>query len=168
MIYVHWFCAAQQRVCNGSVLVIGAGGLGSPCVLYLCAAGVGRLGIVDKDTVAMSNLHRQIAHSEAKVGQHKADSAAAACSALNSDVQLELHREGLRPDNAESLCAGYDVVVDCSDNAATRYLVNDACVMAGKPLVFGAAIGMDGQLTVYNHDGGPCYRCDQCFCFQIK
>jgi len=141
------------------VLLVGAGGLGSPCALYLAAAGVGRLGIVDKDTVSLSNLHRQIAHREAAVGHHKCDSAAAACIALNSRVQLDLHRSGITPENAADLCSAYDVVVDCSDNAPTRYLVSDACVFARKPLVSGAAVGTDGQLTVYNHAGGPCYRC---------
>ena len=156
--------AAQERLCGGSALIIGAGGLGCPCALYLAAAGVGHLGIADKDTVSLSNLHRQIAHPEASIGQHKADSAYAACRAANSTVCVSLHREGLTPANAAAMCARYDVVVDCSDNAPTRYLASDACVVAGRPLVSGAAVGTDGQLSVYNHAAGPCYRCGGLMC----
>eukprot|EP00891_Asterochloris_glomerata_P009431 jgi/Astpho2/9431/e_gw1.00145.64.1_t len=149
-----------ERLCNASVLVIGAGGLGSPAALYLAAAGVGRLGLVDQDAVELSNLHRQISHTEARVGQHKADSAAEACCSLNSSIQVEAHHAGLTASNALDLVSAYDVVVDCSDNAPTRYLASDACVVAGKPLVSGAAIGTDGQLSVYCHgEQGPCYRC---------
>ncbi|GAB4818434.1 hypothetical protein N2152v2_005480 [Parachlorella kessleri] len=151
---------SQARLCRGSVLIVGAGGLGSPAALYLAAAGVGRIGVVDKDEVELSNLHRQIIHREANVGQHKALSAAAACSELNSSIQLETHCNGFSPANAVELVQRYDVVVDASDNAPTRYLISDACAAAKRPLVSGAAIGMDGQLTVYCHgDDGPCYRC---------
>lgn len=151
--------AAQAQLCDASVLLVGAGGLGCPCALYLAAAGVGHLGIVDKDTVALDNLHRQVAHSEARVGMHKADSAAAACRQVNGGVRVSLFREGLTAANATGICGPFDVVVDCSDNAPTRYLVSDACVATGRPLVSGAAVGTDGQLTVYGHAGGPCYRC---------
>lgn len=140
------------------MLIIGAGGLGCPCALYLAAAGVGRIGLVDRDTVSLDNLHRQIAHSEARVGTYKVESAASACAAVNSTVEVVRHCCALAPGNAKDLCACYDVVIDCSDNAPTRYVVNDAAVEAGRPLVSGAAVGMDGQLTVYNHAGGPCYR----------
>ena len=152
---------AQLKLRAGAALVVGAGGLGSPVLLYLAGAGVGRLGIVDRDAVELSNLHRQIAHgtAAAAAGAHKADSAAAACRALNPCVALDVHREGLTPANALTLVEPYDVVVDCSDNAPTRYLINDACVFLGKPLVSAAAIGTEGQLSVYNFGDGPCYRC---------
>ncbi|CAL8465473.1 g5009 [Coccomyxa elongata] len=152
--------AAQGRLCKAGVLVIGAGGLGCPAALYLAAAGVGRLGIVDQDAVELSNLHRQVAHRESSVGMHKADSAAQACRALNSSIQVDVHREGFTPANALELASAYDVIVDATDNAASRYLISDACVIARRPLVSGAALGTDGQLTVYNHGpDGPCYRC---------
>lgn len=160
-IILHSFgVQAQARLCRGSVLIVGAGGLGSPAALYLAAAGVGRLGIVDKDTVELSNIHRQIIHREASVGVHKALSAAEACRALNSSIQIETHLEGFTPDNAVQLVRQYDIIVDASDNAPTRYLISDACCAAGRPLVSGAAIGTDGQLTVYCYgEDGPCYRC---------
>lgn len=142
------------------MLIIGAGGLGSPSALYLAAAGVGRIGIVDRDAVELSNIHRQVIHTEASVGVHKADSAAAALRALNSCVQVETHKEGFTPANALDIVRQYDVVLDASDNAPTRYLASDACAVARRPLVSGAAIGTDGQLTVYcAAEDGPCYRC---------
>ncbi|KAL0029413.1 hypothetical protein WJX77_005576 [Trebouxia sp. C0004] len=151
---------AQARLLNSSVLIIGAGGLGSPAALYLAAAGAGRIGVVDQDVVEVNNLHRQIIHSEACIGKHKAESAADACRRLNSTNKVEIHKEAITPQNALSLVSQYEVVLDCTDNAPTRYLISDACVVAGKPLVSGAAIGTDGQLTVYNHgEDGPCYRC---------
>ncbi|KAI7842611.1 hypothetical protein COHA_003715 [Chlorella ohadii] len=164
-IILHSFgVQAQARLCRGSVLIIGAGGLGSPAALYLAAAGVGRLGIVDRDTVELSNIHRQVIHrrvgGEASVGVHKALSAAEACRALNSSILVETYLEGLTPENAVELISEYDVIVDASDNAPTRYLISDACCVARRPLVSGAAIGTDGQLTVYCHgEDGPCYRC---------
>ena len=151
--------AAQERLSKASALIIGAGGLGCPCALHLVASGIGTLGIADKDTVSLDNLHRQIAHAHGRVGAHKCDSAAEACRQLRPDAALRLFRDGLTPANAEEICRQFDVVVDCSDNAPTRYVVNDASVAAGRPLVSGAAVGLDGQLTVYNHGGGPCYRC---------
>jgi adenylyltransferase and sulfurtransferase len=151
---------AQSRLCNGSVLVIGAGGLGSPALLYLAAAGVGRIGIVDRDAVELSNIHRQVIHKEVSVGCHKADSAASAVASLNSAVTVETFKDGFTPANALEIIRGYDVVIDASDNAPTRYLISDACAVVRKPLVSGAAIGTDGQLTVYCHGlEGPCYRC---------
>lgn len=151
---------AQSRLSRSSVLVVGCGGLGSPCALYLAAAGVGRLGLVDHDAVELSNLHRQIIHNRHRVGMHKATSAAISCNSLNELVSINVHKDGLDNGNAVDIVDGYDVVVDASDNAPTRYLISDACVMTGKPLVSGAAIGTDGQLTVYNHGpDGPCYRC---------
>ncbi|KAK9826394.1 hypothetical protein WJX81_007186 [Elliptochloris bilobata] len=151
---------AQAKLCGAAVLVVGAGGLGSPAALYLAAAGVGRLGIVDCDAVERSNLHRQVIHSEAAVGGHKALSAAAACRAVNSSIQVEAHCCRLAPGNALELVRGYDAVVDASDNAFTRYLLSDACAVARRPLMSGAALGTDGHLTVYClGDDGPCHRC---------
>ncbi|PNW79139.1 hypothetical protein CHLRE_09g402034v5 [Chlamydomonas reinhardtii] len=152
--------AAQERLLRGGVLVVGCGGLGSPVAMYLAAAGVGRLGLVDHDTVDVTNLHRQVMHSTARVGQHKAASGRATCTAINPTIQVEAHMCGFTPANALELVDRYDVVVDASDNPATRYLVSDACVVAGKPLVSAAAVGTDGQITVYNYGpDGPCYRC---------
>jgi len=151
---------AQSRLCNGSVLIIGAGGLGSPAAIYLAAAGVGRIGIVDKDVVELSNIHRQVIHTEESVGQHKSDSAATFLRRLNSSINIQLFKNGFNPENAVELVSQFDVIVDASDNAPTRYLISDACSVVGRPLVSGAAIGTDGQLTVYCHgEEGPCYRC---------
>lgn len=151
---------AQAKLYRGSVLIIGAGGLGSPAAIYLAAAGVGRIGIVDRDAVELSNIHRQVIHTEASVGSQKTDSAASAIKLLNSSVVVETYNEGFHPGNALHLVSRYDVVLDASDNAPTRYLISDACVLAQKPLVSGAAIGTDGQLTVYCCGvDGPCYRC---------
>eukprot|EP00897_Mesotaenium_endlicherianum_P002870 jgi/Mesen1/2610/ME000166S01731 len=149
----------QVRLKNASALVVGAGGLGSPAALYLAAAGIGRLGIVDRDIVELSNLQRQIMHREHDVGTHKSDSASAACLALNSGIHVDAYHNGLTPANALAIVRQYDVVLDCSDNAATRYLVNDASIMCRKPLVSGAALGTEGQLTVFGWRDGPCYRC---------
>jgi len=145
------------------VLVIGAGGLGSPVLIYLAAAGVGTLGVIDDDRVDLSNLQRQIAHTTARVGEPKVDSAAAALAALNPDVKVERHAARLTADNAAALIDGYDIVADGSDNFATRYLVNDACFFAKKTLVSAAILQFDGQLTTFKaHEPGdhhPCYRC---------
>ena len=150
----------QTKLRDSSVLVVGAGGLGSPVCLYLAAAGVGTLGVVDQDEVDRSNLHRQILHTEDQVGEHKAVSAAISIKRLNSTTTVETHVDGFRPGTALGLVGRYDAVVDASDNPATRYCVNDACVIAGKPLISGAAIGTDGQMSVYNHgEDCPCYRC---------
>eukprot|EP01083_Nonionella_stella_P098963 278356_1 len=151
--------AAQARICAGSVLVIGAGGLGSPVLQYLAAAGVGRIGIVDDDVVDETNLHRQVIHSEAWLNRPKVDSAAHAISQLNSLVTVETHRCRFDVTNATKLSEQYDLMVDCSDNPATRYLASDTAVRLGKTLVSAAAVGTEGQLTVYNFRGGPCIRC---------
>jgi adenylyltransferase and sulfurtransferase len=142
--------------------VVGAGGLGCPCALYLAGSGVGTIGIADSDVVALDNLHRQVAHSEDRVGGRKTDSVRRSCSAINSTVQIKVHNEGITPENAVVLCSAYDVIADCTDNAMTRYLINDACVLTGRSLVSGAAVGTDGQLSVYNHEDGPCYRYECC------
>ncbi|XP_068113531.1 adenylyltransferase and sulfurtransferase MOCS3-like [Hyperolius riggenbachi] len=149
----------QLHLSQASVLVIGCGGLGCPLAQYLAAAGVGRLGLVDYDTVEMSNLHRQVLHTEERVGTPKATSVAAALQQLNSSVECVPYQVMLRPDNALHLVRQYDIIADCSDNVPTRYLVNDACVASGKPLVSASALRWEGQLTTYNHQDGPCYRC---------
>ncbi|XP_066481887.1 adenylyltransferase and sulfurtransferase MOCS3 [Tiliqua scincoides] len=149
----------QLRLARCAVLVVGCGGLGCPLAQYLAAAGVGRLGLVDHDAVELSNLQRQVLHGEARLGRPKAESAAAALRELNSGVRCEAHALALGPANALGLVRAYDLVADCSDNAPTRYLLSDACVLAGRPLVSASALRLEGQLAVYNHRGGPCYRC---------
>ncbi|EPS61089.1 hypothetical protein M569_13711, partial [Genlisea aurea] len=150
---------AQANLLKSSVLVIGAGGLGAPALLYLAACGVGRVGIVDHDVVELNNLHRQVIHTEAYIGRSKVESAAAACRAINSSVKIVEHKEAFTTSNALEIMRRYDVVVDATDNVPSRYLISDCCVVLGKPLVSGAALGLEGQLTVYNFNGGPCYRC---------
>jgi molybdopterin/thiamine biosynthesis adenylyltransferase len=150
----------QAALRSMKVLVIGAGGLGCPAALYLAGAGVGSITVVDDDVVEVSNLHRQIAHSESCAGRPKAESLCAALRRCNSSLEISAICSRFGPDNASSLVSACDVVVDCSDNVATRYLANDACVLMRKVLVSGAALGTSGQLSV--HDvvrGGPCYRC---------
>ena len=151
----------QQRLLASHALVIGAGGLGSPVALYLGTAGVGRITLVDHDSVDLTNLQRQIAHSLARVGQPKVDSAAAAVAAINPEVRVQALRERADAARLAALVADADVVLDCSDNFATRHAVNAACVAARKPLVSGAAIGFDGQVSVYDSrdPAKPCYAC---------
>lgn len=149
----------QQRVRAAKVLVVGAGGLGSAALLYLAAAGVGTLGVIDNDAVDVSNLQRQVIHTTGRVGTAKVDSARRAIQALNPDVNVVTHRRRLTAANALQVLAGYDVVLDGSDNFPTRYLVNDACVMTGVPLVHGAVLRFDGQVGVFDARQGPCYRC---------
>lgn len=151
----------QRRLLEAHVLVIGAGGLGSPVALYLGTAGVGRLTIVDHDTVDLTNLQRQIAHRLSRVGQAKVDSAALSIAEINPEVQVRALRERVDGERLAHLVAEADVVVDCSDNFATRHAVNRACVMHRKPLVSGAAIGFDGQISVYDTRAAeaPCYAC---------
>ncbi len=152
----------QERLLAARVLVVGAGGLGAPLLLYLAAAGVGTLGIVDDDRVELSNLQRQVIHATAEVGNLKVDSAARTLEALDPAIRLELHPERLTAENVERLIAPYDVIADGSDNFATRYLVNDACVRAGKTLISGALLRFEGQLSTFKPHAGPehpCYRC---------
>eukprot|EP00049_Salpingoeca_infusionum_P000638 m.41356 g.41356 ORF g.41356 m.41356 type:complete len:493 (-) comp10546_c0_seq1:226-1704(-) len=149
----------QLALANASVLVVGAGGLGCPVGMYLAAAGVGRLGFVDDDEVDVSNLHRQVLHTEDRVGMMKVDSIIASLKRLNSHVHFDAYRTRLLPSNALDIFSRYDVVVDATDNAPTRYLINDACVLLNIPLVSGSALRLDGQLTVYNYKDSPCYRC---------
>src|SRR5690242_20556023 len=147
----------QKRLKNAKVLVIGAGGLGSPALLYLAAAGVGTLGIVEFDEVDASNLQRQIIHGESDIGRSKADSARDSILEINSGVEVVLHKLRLEPENAVDLFAQYDLIVDGTDNFATRYLVNDAAVLAGKPYVWGSIYRFEGQVSVFWEDApdGP-------------
>ncbi len=150
----------QQRLKRARVLVIGAGGLGSPVLLYLAAAGVGTLGIVDDDTVSLSNLQRQILHATPGVGESKVESAAAAIARLNPHVEVIAHQTRLAEENAAGIVAGYDLVLDGCDNFATRYLVNAACVAAGVPLLSGAISRWEGQISLFDPaEGAPCYAC---------
>jgi adenylyltransferase/sulfurtransferase len=152
----------QARLRAARVLVVGAGGLGSPLVLYLAAAGVGSIGIVDDDAVDLSNLQRQIAHTTARLGQPKATSAALAAHEINPGVALHPHRTRLTPGNALDLISGYDIVCDGTDNFATRFLIADACVLARKTLVSAAVLRFEGQLSTFKPHAGadcPCYRC---------
>ncbi|PKN58498.1 MAG: molybdopterin biosynthesis protein MoeB [Deltaproteobacteria bacterium HGW-Deltaproteobacteria-14] len=151
--------AGQRRLIDARVLIVGAGGLGSPAALYLAAAGVGTLGVIDHDAVDLSNLQRQILHGEDTVGRPKVDSARRALGRLNGDVTVIPMAEHLTADNARRVFTGYDVVVDGTDNFATRYLINDACVLLGIPNVHGAIMRFDGQASVFAYQGGPCYRC---------
>ncbi|MEN9797075.1 MAG: hypothetical protein RL653_771 [Pseudomonadota bacterium] len=150
--------AGQAKLAAGSVLLLGAGGLGSPAALYLAAAGVGRLGVVDSDVVELSNLQRQVIHTEARAGMSKAESARHALNALNPHVVVEPHRVRLEASNVDGLVRGYDLVLDGGDNFATRYLLSDACRRHRKPLVHGSVFRFEGQVTTFLPDG-PCYRC---------
>ena len=152
----------QEKLLEASVLIVGAGGLGAPMLQYLAAAGVGRLGVIDADTVDLSNLQRQIIHRTQDVGVSKAESAARMIRDLNPDVQVDLYRERITAKNALDIIAQYDLVADGTDNFPTRYLLNDACHLAGKTLVSGALLRFEGQLSVFKShlgDGHPCYRC---------
>lgn len=151
--------AAQLQLKAARVLIIGAGGLGCPALQYLAAAGVGTLGIVDDDRVSRSNLQRQILYTDADVGQMKAEVAAKRLIAMNPDISAVPHPTRLTMQNALELISDYDVVLDGSDNFPTRYLVNDACVLADKPLAYGALYTFQGQASVFNYQGGPTYRC---------
>ncbi|MBF9239106.1 molybdopterin-synthase adenylyltransferase MoeB [Hymenobacter sp. BT683] len=149
----------QQKLKAARVLVVGCGGLGCPVLQYLAAAGVGTLGLLDFDTVDDSNLQRQVLYATTDVGRPKAVVAAEKLHAQNPFIELRTHQVHLTAANALELFADYDLVVDCSDNFATRYLVNDACVILGKPLVFGAIFKFEGQVSVFNYQNGPTYRC---------
>jgi len=149
----------QRSIKQGSVLCIGAGGLGSPAAMYLAAAGVGRIGIVDFDVVDYSNLQRQLLHTTNDVGRTKLESAKSKINALNPHVQVETYEEALSSDNAMRLFKGYDVILDGTDNFPTRYLVNDACVLMGIPNAYGSIFRFEGQASVFATKDGPCYRC---------
>ena len=149
----------QMKLLDAKVLLLGAGGLGSPVAVYLAAAGVGTLGIVDDDEVDLTNLQRQIAHTTDRVGVAKVDSAEQAIGELNPDVEVVKYRTRLDADNIMEIIEGYDVIVDGADNFPTRYLLNDASVRLGIPVVSASILGFDGQLAVFAPGDGPCYRC---------
>jgi len=151
--------SGQQKMLEARVLLLGAGGLGSPAAYYLAAAGIGNLGIVDFDQVDLSNLQRQIIHSTERIGMLKTESAKKTIQALNPDVNVTLYNEKMDSSNIMSLIKDYDYVVDGSDNFPTRYLVNDACVMKNKTLIHGSIYRFEGQVTVFKPGDGPCYRC---------
>ncbi|MST94333.1 MAG: molybdopterin-synthase adenylyltransferase MoeB [Pedosphaera sp.] len=152
--------AGQKKICSTSVLCIGAGGLGSPIAMYLAAAGVGKIGVLDFDTVDFSNLQRQIIHGTENVGQSKAESAKVTINRINPGVEVVLHNTRITSENALEIIAQYDIVVDGTDNFPTRYLTNDACVLLKKPNVYGSIFRFEGQASVFApHLGGPCYRC---------
>src|SRR5882724_2636344 len=152
--------AGQKKIKATSVLCIGAGGLGSPIAMYLAAAGIGKIGIVDFDTVDYSNLQRQILHTDADVGRPKAESAKETINALNPHVEVIIHNTRISSENAFDLIRPYDIVVDGTDNFSTRYLTNDACVLLKKPNVYGSIFRFEGQASVFAPElGGPCYRC---------
>jgi adenylyltransferase/sulfurtransferase len=150
---------AQQRLLDARVLLIGAGGLGSPLGIYLAAAGVGTLGLVDFDQVDVTNLQRQVIHATADIGRPKIDSAAERIRAINPGVEVRKHAVRLTSQNALEILGGYDLIIDGTDNFPTRYLTNDAAVLLDKPYVYGSIFRFDGQVTVFHHRGGPCYRC---------
>ncbi|NIQ01362.1 MAG: molybdopterin-synthase adenylyltransferase MoeB, partial [Nitrospinaceae bacterium] len=149
----------QEKICNSKVLCIGTGGLGSPVSLYLAAAGVGKLGLIDFDVVDKSNLQRQIAHGESTVGELKVESAKNRIADLNSDVEVVTYNERLTSENAMRVFADWDVIVDGTDNFPTRYLANDACVLLKKPYIYGCILRFEGQVSVFDSRTGPCYRC---------
>jgi molybdopterin/thiamine biosynthesis adenylyltransferase len=151
--------AGQRKLREGSVLVVGAGGLGSPVAIYLAAAGVGRIGLVDFDRVDVTNLHRQVLYGTSAVGQPKLQAAKERLQDLNDEVRIETREARLTSENALEIMATYDVIVDGTDNFATRYLVNDACVLLGKPNVYGSIFRFEGQAAVFATKDGPCYRC---------
>jgi molybdopterin/thiamine biosynthesis adenylyltransferase len=149
----------QKKLFEGRVLVIGAGGLGSPAAMYLAAAGVGQIGLADNDTVDLSNLQRQILHSTPDVGKHKTISGAETIAALNPEVKVSLHQGLVTSENVLELIKGYDFIIDGTDNFAAKFLINDACVIAAKPFSHAGIIRFQGQLTTYVPGQGPCYRC---------
>jgi sulfur-carrier protein adenylyltransferase/sulfurtransferase len=151
--------AGQEKLKHSSVLCVGAGGLGSPLSMYLAAAGVGRIGIVDFDVVDVSNLQRQIIHGQSTLGSRKVESARARLLDINPHIKIDIHETALSSQNAREIVRQYDAVADGTDNFPTRYLVNDACVLEGKPNIYASIFRFDGQATVFNHQDGPCYRC---------
>ncbi|MFZ5649506.1 MAG: HesA/MoeB/ThiF family protein [Bacillota bacterium] len=149
----------QEKLLKSSVLVVGAGGLGSPAAYYLAAAGVGRIGVLDSDAVELSNLQRQILHGTPDLGRPKAVSAGEKLSRLNPDLTIEIHNRRLAVDTAGELLSGYDVVVDCTDNFQSRFVINDVCLRLGRPFVYGGVLAYMGQLMTIVPGRGPCFRC---------
>lgn len=148
----------QERLQQARVLIVGVGGLGSPIALYLAGAGVGTIGLIDDDVVSESNLQRQVLYNETEVGLSKAEKAREHLQALNSQIRIEAYPERLTAENAETIIGQYDLVLDGCDNFATRYLINDTCVRLGKVYIYGAIRAFDGQVSVFNYQGGPDYR----------
>ena len=151
--------SGQIKLKNSSALVIGTGGLGSPVALYLAAAGIGRIWLVDYDTVDSSNLQRQVIHGTSTVGKLKVESARDRLVDLNPDIQIDVYNEPYTSENALRIAKDYDVIIDGTDNFPTRYLTNDVCVMLGKPNIYGSIFRFDGQVSVFYAKEGPCYRC---------
>lgn len=152
--------SGQEKLKAASILSIGAGGLGSPIGIYLAAAGVGRIGVVDDDVVDISNLNRQIAHSTESAGQPKVETIRKRMLEINPLIQVDIYNTRLTKENALELFSQYDIIVDGSDNFETRYLVNDAAYLTGKPLIYGSIFRFEGQMSVFHpHREGPCYRC---------
>ena len=149
----------QLKLKNAKVLMVGSGGLGAPLGLYLAAAGVGRLGIVDFDTVDFTNLQRQVTFGTSDVGRKKLEAARERLANLNPEIQIDTFETRLTSENALDILSDYDIVVDGTDNFPTRYLVNDACVLLGKPNVYGSIFRFEGQASIFGYPGGPCYRC---------
>ena len=149
----------QEKICNSKVLLIGTGGLGSPLALYLAAAGVGNLGLIDFDVVDLSNLQRQVAHGESTVGKLKVDSAKARIADLNSSINVTTYNTRLSSENVMEIFSDYDIIVDGTDNFPTRYLASDACVLLKKPYIYGCILRFEGQASVFDSRTGPCYRC---------
>lgn len=149
----------QKKLLDGKVLVVGAGGLGSPAAMYLAAAGVGTIGIADADEVDLSNLQRQILHGTADVGKAKVQSAKETMESMNPDVQVRTYRLFINSENIMDLVMEYDFIIDATDNFSSKFLINDACVMAGKPFSHAGVIRFNGQLMTYVPGKGPCYRC---------
>ena len=149
----------QSKLLESKVLLVGAGGLGSPAAYYLAAAGIGNMGIIDFDTVDLSNLQRQIIHNTERIGMLKTESAKKTIEALNPDVKVNIFNEKLSSDNIMRLFEPYDYILDGTDNFATRYLINDACILTGKTNIHGSIFRFEGQVTVFKPNDGPCYRC---------
>ena len=149
----------QSNIKNTSILVIGCGGIGSPCIMYLAAAGTVNLGIIDHDTLDISNLHRQVIHNHNHIGKSKTESASSFIKNLNPNVSCKAYNLLLTADNILDIIKDYDIILDATDNVASRYLINDACVLSKKPLISGSALKLNAQLTTYNYKSGPCYRC---------
>ena len=149
----------QKKLNTATVLVIGAGGLGSPAIMYLASAGIGTIGIADGDIVDLSNLQRQIIHSENDLGADKVESARRTVVAMNKDIKVNIYKTIINADNIQEIIKPYDFVIDATDNFETKFLINDACVLSRKPFSHGAVLGMKGQTMTYIPDKGPCYRC---------
>ncbi len=150
--------AGQEKLLQAKVLVVGAGGLGSPVLLYLAAAGIGTLGIMDDDTISESNLQRQVLYDSLCLGAPKAETARRKLQALNPHCIVHIYDERLTATNAQQIIPAYDIVIDATDNLTARYVINDACVAAGKPFVYGSICEFEGQVSVFNYRGGPTYR----------